>query len=141
MNAREIIIGFILIILVLSLASAQEELPPGSPPCPLEDHLMMPPPVDHLSRLKEMLDLSKDQVAMIEAIMDSIQSKFDVLQDKVKRDRCQSLDAMKKIMDEGDTQIENIFTDSQKRKFERMKEERDQHRPPPEGFDDLPPRE
>jgi TolA-binding protein len=131
-------------MLMVSLASAQEGPPPGPPPGPPDAHLQIPPsPGASLPQLKETLDLSKDQTAKIESIMDAMQDKIDSLQDKIEQMQHENMDSMKKIKDEGDNQIEKVLTDAQKTKFEKMKKECGRHRPPPphDDFGEGPPGE
>jgi Spy/CpxP family protein refolding chaperone len=142
MYLRVIATGFIFILLKVSLASAQEWSPPGPPPGPPDAHHQITPlPGANLPQLKEMLDLSEDQIAKIENIMDAMQDKIDSLQDKIDKMQHENMDSMKKIKDEGDNQIEKVLTDSQKKKFERMKKECCRHRPPPphDDFGEGPP--
>jgi hypothetical protein len=113
-------------MLIISLASAQEGPPPGPPEGP-------PSTEQHISFLTEQLDLTQDQVVKIEAILDSVNSKCEVLQEQGEGDWYESMDSMKNIMDEGDLQIEKLLSDVQLKKFERMKEECEGHRHGPEG--------
>lgn len=130
MIEKTIITGFILTLLIISLASAQEGPPPGPPPGPPE----CPPSMEqHIAFLTEQLDLTQDQVAKIEAILDSVNCKYEALQEQDEEDWCESMDRMKNIMDEGDLQIEKILSDVQLKKFKRMKKECEGHRYGPEG--------
>ncbi len=78
---------------------------------------------DRVENLKERLNLTDVQTAKVDSIlkasMDSIRSIPDTVQNRRK--------AMRQIMTNTNTAIENILTDNQKAEYKKMMEERRGH--------------
>jgi protein CpxP len=81
-------------------------------------------PEQRADRLKDSLALSDDQVGKVLAIFKESDTKREDAFAAAGDDRDARMSAMRKIMDETDTKIESVLTDSQKSKYEEMKKQR-----------------
>jgi Spy/CpxP family protein refolding chaperone len=81
-------------------------------------------PEQRAARLKDSLALSDDQVGkLVPIFQDSDKLREDAFA-SAGDDRDARMAAMRKIMDETDTKIESVLTDTQKTKYEDMKKQR-----------------
>jgi protein CpxP len=81
-------------------------------------------PEQRADRLKDSLALSDDQVGKVLAIFKESDTKREDAFAAAGDDRDARMSAMRKIMDETDTKIESVLTDSQKAKYEAIKKQR-----------------
>jgi protein CpxP len=81
-------------------------------------------PEQRAARLKDSLALSDDQVGKVVAIFKESDSRREDAVAAAGEDRDARMSAMRKIMDETDTRIDSLLTDSQKAKYEDMKKQR-----------------
>ena len=81
-------------------------------------------PEQRAARLKDSLALSDDQVGKIVTIFKESDTKREDALAAAGDDRDARMSAMRTIMDETDTKIESVLTDSQKAKYEDMKKQR-----------------
>jgi Spy/CpxP family protein refolding chaperone len=87
---------------------------------------------DRIKEMKDNLALTDKQVKKIESIFDKTQKKMKTI-DASGQDR---MEAMKKVMEANDAQIESILTAKQKVKYKAMMAERRSrmgNMPPPNG--------
>lgn len=121
MWTKKIIFGLLIVVATFSSAMAQQDPPK-------QGH---PKKEERLSRLKEALNLTKEQVEKVTSILNSTQKKMVELRDKDFKEHREYMAAVKKIHDEEDSKIEKILTKDQKKIFEGMKKEREKHGPRP----------
>ncbi|MBI2840478.1 MAG: hypothetical protein HYX75_19335 [Acidobacteria bacterium] len=114
MRMKSITIGIALGILAVSLAAAQPK-PPSKE--------------ERLRHLKEGLELTTEQIKLVDQVLAATDKKVGELRKNGIGDPRSYMEAMKKIFDEEDAKIEQILTDVQKTTFAKMKEEREKHRP------------
>jgi protein CpxP len=81
-------------------------------------------PEQRAARLKDSLALSDDQVGKVVAIYQESDKQREAAFTAAGDDRDARMAAMRKVMDNTDTKIESILTDSQKAKYEDMKKQR-----------------
>jgi protein CpxP len=81
-------------------------------------------PEQRAARLKDSLALSDEQVGKIIAIYQQSDKDREEAMSTAGDDRDARMAAMRKIMDETDTKIESLLTDTQKAKYEDMKKQR-----------------
>jgi Spy/CpxP family protein refolding chaperone len=80
-----------------------------------------PPKENRLRKLSEKLELTKEQITQLDAILGLSEKKYSSLGAKDISDPVQYKQERKAIMDEEDAQIAKILTDAQKKKFTEMK--------------------
>jgi hypothetical protein len=88
---------------------------------PVRPDNLPPPKENRLRKLSEKLELSKEQITQLDAVLDLSQKKYTSLEAKGISDPVQHRQERKAIMDEEDAQIAKILTDVQKKKFTEMK--------------------
>ena len=76
-----------------------------------------------------MLQLTAEQTEQVSAILDTTQQQLDQLCNSPSDDHQKKWKAMRKIMEEEDARIEKILTETQKKKYDQLKEERRKNRP------------
>jgi Spy/CpxP family protein refolding chaperone len=77
-------------------------------------------PQERVKALTEKLSLTKDQAAQIEKIYIQAQDQMKKMNDDGKTDRS----AMRKMMEDTQTQVNNVLDDKQKAEFKKMQDER-----------------
>jgi Spy/CpxP family protein refolding chaperone len=88
---------------------------------PVRSDNMPPPKENRLRKLSEKLELTKEQVTQLDAILGLSEKQYSSLGAKDITDPVQYNQVRKAIMDEEDTRIAKILTDAQKKKFTEMK--------------------
>jgi hypothetical protein len=121
MWTKKIFTGLLLLVVSFSLGIAQQDPPRKGPPTKEE----------RLSHLKDVLNLTKDQVKKVTSILDFTQKKMVELRDKDSKEHREYMDAVKIIHNEEDSKIEKILTKDQKKIFEKMKNEREKRNTKP----------
>lgn len=81
-------------------------------------------PEQRAARLKDSLALSEDQVGKIVTIYQQSDKEREDAMASAGDDRDARMAAMRTVMDNTDTKIESILTDTQKAKYEDMKKQR-----------------
>jgi len=81
-----------------------------------------------LKHLKKALKLTDDQVTKVKEILQATDTKMKELQSKEEKDHEQEMTEIEKIMASQDEQIAKLLDDTQKQKFDKLKEDSD-----PEG--------
>jgi Spy/CpxP family protein refolding chaperone len=77
-------------------------------------------PQERVKALTERLSLTKDQAAQIEKIYIQAQDQMKKMNEDGKTDRT----AMRKMMEDTQTQVNNVLDDKQKVEFKKMQDER-----------------
>lgn len=80
--------------------------------------------IGYLERLKAELNLTLEQTAKIQKILDSAQKQAELDRQKYQGDREAMLKAMRERWEKVDKEIEAILTKEQKTKYEKIKKER-----------------
>lgn len=86
---------------------------------------------EQLRHLKKELKLDDNQTEKLKAIFKDSRTKMKELRDKMDDSREKDMEQMDKILDDQDKQIEKILNDTQKEKFNQIKDDRPM--PPPLG--------
>lgn len=81
-------------------------------------------PEERAARLKDSLALNEDQVGKVVVIFKQSDAKRQDAFAAAGDDREARMSAMRKIMDETDTRIDSVLTDSQKTRYGEMKKQR-----------------
>lgn len=98
-----------------------------------------------LKHLKKTLQLTDEQSEKVKTIFKATDSKISELQNKSEMEREQEMDELDKIFAAQDKELDKILTDTQKKKYAKMKEDMEQRGPgdfgppPPGGPDGMPP--
>ncbi|MFN3134225.1 MAG: Spy/CpxP family protein refolding chaperone [Candidatus Kryptonium sp.] len=79
-----------------------------------------------LERLKQELNLTTEQVAKIQKILDSAQKQAEIDREKYQGNREAMMKAMRERWEKIDKEIEAVLTKEQKKKYEVIKKERAQ---------------
>ncbi len=112
--------------LALAGAALAQDQPPAGPAMMMRAH---PPadPAQQAQRLGKTLDLTPEQLGKIEPILRDRQQQLEALRkdDSAGQDRH---DRMRDIMQSHNTQLEAVLTDSQRQKYEQMRQQMQQHR-------------
>jgi hypothetical protein len=85
------------------------------------------PPLDNqqqLRHLKKELKLDDNQTEKLKAIFKDSRAKMKELRDKMEASREKDMEQMDKILDDQDKQIEKILNDTQKERFNQIKDDR-----------------
>lgn len=77
-----------------------------------------------LERLKQELNLTPEQVAKIQKILDSAQKQAEFDREKYQGNREAMMKAMRERWEKIDKEIESVLTKEQKKKYEVIKKER-----------------
>lgn len=78
----------------------------------------------YLERLKQELNLSPEQVAKIQKILDAAQKQAEADREKYQGNRDAMMKAMRERWEKIDKEIESVLTKDQKKKYEQIKKER-----------------
>ncbi len=98
-----------------------------------------------LKHLKKALQLTDEQSEKIKTIFKATDTKLSELQNKEEMEREKEMEELDKIFSAQDTEIEKVLTDTQKKKYAKMKDDREERGPgefgppPPGGPDGMPP--
>ncbi len=84
-----------------------------------------------LKHLVEKLELTKAQAKKVESILNSFHEKMFEKKELMRREE-------EKIMNASDEEISKLLTETQKKKFEEIKKEREMRRPPMDKGKGLP---
>ncbi|MDP4174604.1 MAG: Spy/CpxP family protein refolding chaperone [Bacteroidota bacterium] len=79
---------------------------------------------EQLRHLKKELKLDDNQTEKLKAIFKDSRAKMKELRDKMEASREKDMEQMDKILDDQDKQIEKILNDTQKEKFNQIKDDR-----------------
>lgn len=78
----------------------------------------------YLERLKQELNLSPEQIAKIQKILDAAQKQAEADREKYQGNRDAMMKAMRERWEKIDKEIESVLTKDQKKKYEQIKKER-----------------
>jgi len=97
-----------------------------------------------LKHLKKALQLTDEQSEKIKTIFKATNTKLSELQNKEEMEREKEMEELDKIFAAQDTEIEKVLTDTQKKKYSKIKDDREERGPgefgpPPGGPDGMPP--
>jgi Spy/CpxP family protein refolding chaperone len=112
--------GMIAMVLSLAPLHAQSQSsgqPDGKQPAP-------PKIEDRLSRMKQTLSLSDDQVAKLKTIFEEQKAKIDPIWKDASLSKEQKKEKAKPIADETRTKIDAVLTPEQKTKLEQVRKEK-----------------
>ena len=97
-----------------------------------------PPSGEHrLKHLKKVLQLTDEQSEKVKTIFKSTDEKLNALQNKSEMEHEQEMEALDKIFTSQNAEIDKLLTDTQKKKYAKMKENMEARGP--EGFGPPPP--
>jgi protein CpxP len=82
-------------------------------------------PDDQLKRLTKELDLTADQQSKIKPILVDTQKKIEDVRDNSSGDRQAMREKLMQIRQDNNTQIKALLNDSQKDKFDKIQEQRE----------------
>lgn len=102
-------------------AHAQDGANPPPPGQPMHDQRRPPDPQERAQKLAKHLDLNAQQQAQVAGILQAQQQKLQALRSGGAKgpDR---RDQARAIMEDGDRQIQSVLSDSQRQRYQAMKE-------------------
>jgi Spy/CpxP family protein refolding chaperone len=80
-----------------------------------------------LAHLKDTLELTAEQTVKVSAILDTTEQQIEQMRNSTSDDREKRREAMHKIMKEEDVRMGKVLTESQKKKYDQLREERRKH--------------
>lgn len=138
MFTRKLIPVLLFALLFAGLSYSQQlpetPKPPSPPPPPLTKEMK-------LDRLSQKLNLNEQQVKEVDKILTVSEKKLDKIRGKYGDINRDMMTEIKRVIDNQDSEIEKKLTDAQKKKFEQMRKERMNHRPPMAPMPPMPPRQ
>lgn len=109
-------------------APFQDMPPPGDNTTAAPGQHAMPDPQKQTERLTRKLQLTPDQAAKIEPILQNRQQQMQQLRADASSSPHDQHQKMRALKQDTDSQIEAILTDSQRQQYQQMQQEAVQHR-------------
>jgi Spy/CpxP family protein refolding chaperone len=110
MKGKILILGFLVLFIAITIPAVSQERRRGFE--------------GYLERLKAELNLTPEQTAKIQKILNSAQKQAELDRQKYQGDREAMLKAMRERWEKIDKEIEAVLTKEQKAKYEKIKKER-----------------
>lgn len=128
---RIVLLGLAVCVGATSTAYAepfQDMSPPGDNSTAAPGQHGMPDPQKQTERLTRKLQLTPDQAAKIEAILQNRQQQMQQMRADTSSSPHDQHQKMRALKQDTDSQIEAILTDSQRQQYQQMQQEAMQHR-------------